>query len=215
MSRMIELFLSGWVHQRLSSNGQNLPIQKDFNKIYTVYSGGDDLLLVGPWETVIYFADELYKKFREFTCENEDITLSAGIAIVKPKLPVSKWAVIVNELLERSKSEGRDRLTLFNTTIKWEELGELIDFMNVLHKNMEGNEDSENNKNKPIITMGFLYRLLKYYRLYKRVIDHGDVRNLIYHSQMSYDIQRNIVKKFLDRTESNKDERAKEEITTK
>lgn len=210
MSRMIELFLSGWVHQRLSSNGKALPIQKDFNKIYTVYSGGDDLLLVGPWETIIYFADELNKKFREFTCKNEDVTLSAGIAIVKPKLPVSKWAVIVNELLERSKSKGRDRLTLFNTTIKWEELGDLIDFMNILHNNMEGNKNSEDISNKPIITMGFLYRLLKYYRLYKRVTEHGDVRNLIYHSQMSYDIQRNIVRKFLAGIESSKKDQTKE-----
>lgn len=204
MSRMIELFFSGWIHQRLSNNTDNLPIEKDFSKIYTVYSGGDDLLLVGPWETIIYFADELYKKFREFTCNNEDITLSAGIAIVKPKLPVSKWAYIVNELIERSKNAGRDRLTIFDTTIKWEELRDLIDFMNTLHENMEGNKSNSGDMGdkKSVITMGFLYRLLRYNYLYRTVIENGDVKNLVYHSQMAYDIQRNIVK-----------ERAKEEFT--
>ena len=190
-----------------------MPIEKDFSKIYTVYSGGDDLLLVGPWETIIYFADELYKKFREFTCNNEDITLSAGIAIVKPKLPVSKWAYIVNELIERSKNAGRDRLTIFDTTIKWEELGDLIDFMNTLHENMEGNKlNSEDiGDKKSVITMGFLYRLLRYNRLYRSVIEHGDVKNLVYHSQMAYDIRRNIVKKYLAGIESVKNKRAKEE----
>jgi CRISPR-associated protein Csm1 len=214
MSRMIELFFSGWIHQRLSNNTDNLPIEKDFSKIYTVYSGGDDLLLVGPWETIIYFADELYRKFREFTCKNEDITLSAGIAIVKPKLPVSKWAYIVNELIERSKNAGRDRLTIFDTTIKWKELGDLIDFMNTLHENMEGNKSNSEDigDKKSVITMGFLYRLLRYNRLYRSVIEHGDVRNLVYHSQMAYDIQRTIVREYLAGIEPDKKEEAKEEF---
>ncbi len=189
MSRMIELFFSGWVHGKLSDS-YGVGIEKDYSKIYTVYSGGDDLLLIGPWETIIYFADELYKNFRKFTCENEDITLSAGIAIVKPKTPVSQWAHLANELLECSKEQGRDRLTLFDTTIKWDALGSLINAMETLDKNMKRSDNAD-----PLVTKAFLHRLLGYFRRYKNVNE--DVSNVIYHSSMAYDIKRNIVNKYL------------------
>ncbi|GBE34642.1 hypothetical protein BMS3Bbin06_01171 [bacterium BMS3Bbin06] len=211
MSRMIELFLSGWIHHRLSTNSHNLPVQKDYRKIYTVYSGGDDLLLVGPWETIIYFARELYNKFREFTCNNEDITLSAGIAVVKPKIPVNEWARFVNGLLERSKKD-RDRLTLFDTTIKWEELNGLIDFMELLDKNMGRTGEGAKKERKPLVTMGFLYRLLRYNQLYRKAIEEKDVKSLIYYSQLSYDIRRNIIGKHLEGMEKGRRDKAIDEF---
>ncbi len=207
MSRMVDLFFSGWLHSVMSNNMMNIHKDKDnmdFSKIYTVYSGGDDLLLVGPWETIIYFADELYQKFRDFTCKNEDITLSAGIVVVKPKIPVNKWSAMANEALLKSKKMGRDRLTLFDTTIKWDELGDLIEFMEILHKEMP---DEELNQNKSLLTMGFLYRLLRYNQMYRRFIERGEVKNLIYLSHMAYDIKRNILDKFITGINGNESEK--------
>ena len=87
--------------------------------------------------------------------------------------------------------------------------------MNTLHENMEGNKlNSEDiGDKKSVITMGFLYRLLRYNLLYRSVIENGDVRNLVYHSQMAYDIQRNIVGKYLAGIE--KEEFMKDKLYTK
>ncbi|HRP61801.1 MAG TPA: hypothetical protein PK400_00745, partial [Phycisphaerales bacterium] len=50
--------------------------------LYTVFSGGDDLLLVGPWNTALDFAGHLHAQFME-QFRNDGLTLSAGVAIVK------------------------------------------------------------------------------------------------------------------------------------
>ncbi|GAH51884.1 unnamed protein product, partial [marine sediment metagenome] len=117
LSRMMDFFFSGYIYQTLSKKYQN---------IYTVYSGGDDLFLISDWETMIQFAKEMYSDFREFTCKNIDITLSSGITAIKPKFPIRRGADIVSELLEDSKNHGRDRITLFNTIVKWQDLTELF-----------------------------------------------------------------------------------------
>jgi len=40
------------------------------DKIYTVFSGGDDLCILGAWDAVINFACEFHKKFKDFTNNN-------------------------------------------------------------------------------------------------------------------------------------------------
>ena len=82
LSRMLELFFSGWMKEIMSENHKDKTIKEllsmegieeesfenylkgeqiDFGNIYTVYSGGDDLVMVGPWETMIIFSIFLNK----------------------------------------------------------------------------------------------------------------------------------------------------------
>jgi len=197
MSRMIDLFFAGWVEETLSIK---------YQEIYAVFSGGDDLFLVGPWERIIEFSEELYKNFRSFTCQNKNITLSAGIAILKPKFPIARGAKLVDELLEISKSggqgtiisettdadkEGRNCLTLFGTTLKWNELEKVIPFKDLLL-------DELKKKDSPFTT-SFLHRLLKYHQMYLNVKSKGMVKDLLYRSKMAYDIARNLRKEAKDK----------------
>jgi len=194
MSRMIDLFFAGWIEERLSVK---------FKELYTIFSGGDDLFLVGPWERIIEFYRELYKGFRSFTCQNENITLSAGVALLKPKIPIARGAKLIDELLETSKAgrkkgtideitdEGRrDCLTLFGTTLQWSELEKIIPFKNLLL-------DELKEKDSPFTT-SFLHRLLKYHQMYLNVRK-GMVEGLLYRPQMAYDIGRNLKKKHKDK----------------
>ena len=80
---------------------------------YIVYAGGDDLLIIGPWDQTVELAGRLYDDFRAYTCRNPDLTLSAGISLVKPHFPVQRFVELVSEALEKSKHAGRDRLTVF------------------------------------------------------------------------------------------------------
>jgi len=179
MSRMIDLFFSGWMYRILDET-------PEYHEIYTVYSGGDDLVVVGPWEKVIDFAQKLNHEFRSFTCNNENITLSAGIAIVAPKYPISASIEIAEEALTASKSAGKNCVTFFDTTIKWTELQRILEYKNLMHDGLNNFGD--------IFTTRFIHKLLHYQQMYFKA-KAGDVEKLIFHSRMRYDVRRNLEEK--------------------
>lgn len=206
LSRMLELFFSGWIGaimQKDATEIQQLILDCqpdvdinlfqqyldtgviDFKNIYTVYSGGDDLVLIGPWETMIVFAILLNAKFREYTCQSKSFTLSAGLAFVKPKFPIATAIREADALLEKSKSKGKNRITMFNTTIVWEKLAYLTDFFLFLNHRLT--------QNHPNLNTAFLHRVLRYQDLAKDFLGHQCVAGLKYVSLLSYDIGRNIV----------------------
>ncbi len=117
LSRMLDVFFSGYMQQLIEVN---------YPEIYTVYSGGDDILVIGPWDSIIKFADELNTKFHEFTGNNENLTLSAGITFVKHNYPVFRAAGMADDFLDISKDKGKDRLTVFGHTVKWSEVSNII-----------------------------------------------------------------------------------------
>ncbi len=53
-----------------------------------VYSGGDDLFIVGAWSDVLELAVDVRRAFREFVCGNPSVTISAGISIHKAGEPL-------------------------------------------------------------------------------------------------------------------------------
>ena len=188
LSRMIDLFFCGWVQDTISKDER-------FNKIYTVFSGGDDLLVLGPWETIIRFSYYLYQEFRKYVCENESVKISAGIVVVKPTFPIARGATLANELLKASKDEGRDRLTLFGTTVEWEFVPELIEFADLLTEKMkpiEIDKAGEKKEKKSKFTTAFLYRLLNYRNMYLDFKNRHSIRGLLYCSKLIYDVNRNI-----------------------
>jgi len=235
MSRMLELFFSGWINEAISGGDKETIInelvkiehvntvrfrsylEKDvinFKNIYTVYSGGDDMVLVGPWETMIIFSIFLNMQFRKYTCNNNFITLSAGLTFVKPKYPIASAIKQAEMLLVKSKKRnmlmesdvanqhqkktlkdmGKDAITLFGTTIKWDKLPELIHFFLFLNEKLNSNEETSDDK-KSNINTSFLHRLLEYHRMALRFLDDEKVGGLKYLSALSYDIGRNIVKR--------------------
>lgn len=96
-----------------------------FTNIYTVFAGGDDLFLIGPWNRIIEFAPVLRASFARFACGNPKITISAGIAVDKPGVPVPTMAERAESALEASKHGGKNSLTLFGETVTWDEFADL------------------------------------------------------------------------------------------
>ena len=155
--------------------------------IYTVYAGGDDLLLVGPWLEIVNFANKFYQRFKEFVGNNPDITLSAGISLLSASAPIPGAAEKAHSYLELSKDmKGKNAITVFDTTVHWDSLEELLKFADFL--------DTEINNEESRINVGFIYRLFKYRRMF---IDseEGKIEGLRFHSLMNYDIKRNIEQK--------------------
>lgn len=190
LSRELNVFFSGYLDNKLR--------QDDYQNVYTVYAGGDDLFLIGDWETMIKFSKEMYKDFRDFTCQKADITLSSGLVTIKPHFPIRRGADMVEEFLKTSKNKGRNRLTLFNTTIVWDKFDKLREFAVFLDRQLN-NESSG-------VKSGFIYRLLQYHKMFLSCVDEGKIEGLRFHSQMAYDIERNIVKRNKEKNIINPDE---------
>ncbi len=79
-----------------------------------VYSGCDDLFVVGAWNEVICFADDVREYFKRFTCDA--LSFSAGIGFFRHNYPIARIAFEAGELENFSKRrEGKDSVSLFGT----------------------------------------------------------------------------------------------------
>jgi len=207
LSRMIDLFFGGWVNATLATQ---------FKDCYTVYSGGDDLLLVGPWTTIVNLVQVLAERFAAFTGENPNVTLSAGIVVVKPKFPIAKSSRLADEMLKRAKQQ-RNALHLFGVTVEWgKPLADLLGRSDAtvspspqvapsradaqqgygvfLWRQSQKEGDLHGKR-------GFLYRLLRYSEMCRRYDEakQKNPRDLLYSSHLVYDLARNVKKMDGDR----------------
>jgi CRISPR-associated protein Csm1 len=173
LSRMLDVFFSGYV--------QTI-IRKDYPDLYTVYSGGDDLLVIGPWNTIIDFSEHLNSRFREFTCNNSNLTLSAGIALVKHNYPVFRSVDIADNALDKSKREEKNRLTVFGQTIGWDDLPEV----------MAESRKLEIWIGQKQVSSGFAMNLLTYSEMSHNYNLTGETKYLRFLPLMTYDIARNL-----------------------
>lgn len=83
-----------------------------------VYSGGDDVFVVGSWDDVVGFAVDLQKSLKEFS--QDTLTISGGIGIYPAKYPINNMARFTGELEECSKKyrneatkQEKNAITLF------------------------------------------------------------------------------------------------------
>lgn len=91
-------------------------------KIAIIYSGGDDIFVVGAWKDIIEFGVDLYNNLKEYT--QGTLTVSAGLGIYMPKYPISYMAEKTGELEDCSKKlDGKNAITLFdkNNSYHWDE----------------------------------------------------------------------------------------------
>ena len=189
LSRSLDLFFSGYFDYLLA---------KEYPDIYTVYSGGDDLLCLGPWDKVIDLASRVREKFRLYTCGSPSWTISTGIALAGPKTPVLTSVGYVDRLLDASKEiqgtdiipwpgEGasgattKDRITVFGTSSPWEHYSGLMQKGQWLSRLLKDGK----------INTSRIRRLLRYAEMFRDFQRTGDTRNLKYIYLLSYDIRRN------------------------
>lgn len=96
-----------------------------------IYAGGDDLFIVGRWDKVIDFAKLIHDRMiEEFKNESYidifnpskpqcHISISGGIAIVKPKYPIAKAAELAGKAEDAAKQGEKNAFNMFGKTISW------------------------------------------------------------------------------------------------
>ena len=168
---------------------------------YLVYAGGDDLLLIGPWRSVISLAKDMKKWFSEYVFDNPNITFSAGISFFRPKTPL-KWAVsradnALREAKNRKEENGgrsKNRLAInINEddgmfVFTWDEVAKKEGWFverieNILTVSVKAN----------VWGRGRLNRLLLLWRMAKRTLDSAktsSVEDYLYASYFRYMLNR-------------------------
>ena len=131
LSRQLSLFFKYYINDILS-NGKNdiLSKNKDRN-IVVVYSGGDDMFLIGAWNDVVQSGLDLKKAFDKFT--QNTLSISAGIGLYDSKYPINIMAKETGILEEYSKKYEKDgkiknAVTLFDESncYSWKEFEESV-----------------------------------------------------------------------------------------
>ena len=132
LSRQMSYFFKVYLNSLADRRDQNLPPSAGQlshgarPNLLFIYAGGDDLFITGSWNEVVDFAFDVYQSFRAYTGHHPDITLSGGISLNGPKYPLYQSADDAGAAEEAAKGNGRDSLTLFEQTFKWQEwLGEV------------------------------------------------------------------------------------------
>jgi CRISPR-associated protein Csm1 len=80
--------------------------------VTVVYSGGDDLFIVGAWSDVLELAVDVRRVFRQFACENPSVTLSAGVTLHKAGEPLylmAQRAGAAEEAAKNNRLDGRSK----------------------------------------------------------------------------------------------------------
>ena len=178
----------------------------DFNNVYTVFAGGDDLFLIGPWNSIIELAKNIHQTFADYVCQNKNITFSAGISLHKPHTTIDMMAQSSEELLEDAKSDGRNRLALFSVTTPWHRVHELAKIETVFEKWLDKNW----------ISRVMFYRLNEFIKMAekeKQMI----LKDEIHISEMACTKWRSLLAYSMDRNiggKADEKEKAKQEIMT-
>lgn len=188
--RMMDFFFSG----RLPALMADPPQGKNFDNIYTVFAGGDDLFLISDWQTALDFTAHIRKEFARYVGHNPALHFSAAHTLLKPRQPIRAGARIAEENLEAAKEAGRNRIALFSEVIPWEDYDTLAEYAQFLNQAIQKFNQGKEKKEKGGLSIQFVRRLLHYHALYKRSQE-GDVRALIYRSHLKYDVARNLDKR--------------------
>ncbi len=123
LSRHLDYFFKGYLNQ--------LWAKKYDDSAYIIYSGGDDLFIVGQWNAVFNYAADIQKEFTRWVCNNPALTISGGISLIGGSFPISKGAVFAAEAEEKAKEYSRpnpmgegtvkkNAISLFNKPLGWE-----------------------------------------------------------------------------------------------
>lgn len=135
---------------------------KKIPTIYLNYSEDNHLLAIGAYDDIINFTSDFENKFREWTCNNDDITLSGSINIIKPKYPIDRAITKSEEDIQIiQKCEG-NKIKIMNEVLLWDTDEKVIGFNELLDYSNKLDEYLENS----YVSKGFLYSLLQLRAMY-------------------------------------------------
>jgi CRISPR-associated protein Csm1 len=98
-----------------------------YRNVYLIYSGGDDMLAVGPWSDVVRFVDRLSVELEDLL--GGGLSFTAAISVEEPKAPVKVVMDSLSDVLRRAKKD-RDCVAVWRDRLRWESYRRAVEFAN-------------------------------------------------------------------------------------
>lgn len=184
LSRQLDAYFAIYLPNLLANNPR-------FRNVYTVFAGGDDLFLIGPWNIMADLALFLRERFGAYTCSNPALSFSAGITMHKVHTPVDKLAESAEKALESAKdADKKNSVTMFGQTVYWHEFENL----------MTSKERMQAWLDKSYISSSMMYRFNKFTELAgleKNALANGevyltDLNAMKWRAMFGYSLHRNL-----------------------
>ena len=116
LSFSMSLYFEGWVAQlcrRINDKYQD-------KAVYGVYSGGDDLFIVGRWDVMPKLAQWIHDDLSRYATSNPRVHISAGITLHGDKYPLYQAAEEAEDALDQAKkADGKNSLCFMDEVLPW------------------------------------------------------------------------------------------------
>lgn len=177
LSRQMNAFFATWLPWEC---------EKNFPSTYTVFAGGDDFFLIGPWLSTIRLAQDMRHQFRRFVAENDHIHFSAGLSMTKPGFPIGHLAHLAEQALDEAKGFNPNKIekppknsvNIFGESVFWKQMDSLLELEEDLRKLTQEVE----------LSTGYLYDLLRFAEMAGKVSKHPE--NALWHAYFAYRTRR-------------------------
>lgn len=176
-SRMLDRFFTAYLPHLMAT-------EEEFSDTYTVFSGGDDLFLIGPWTKTFRLADRIYEAFRKYTCSNPDITMCGTLNLMKSRHPVNYMAEVAEHGLDKAKLESaaKDSLHLWGEIVSWSRFPSIMKLKDELDRLI--------NDPKSKVSRGLVYDFLTLKDMRKKFLEKRVLRCGAYASLFRYKLGR-------------------------
>jgi len=142
LSRMMDFFFTGQLAHLL---------EREFPSTYTVYAGGDDLLLISPWRQALELVERLRTRFGQWTANNPNVTLSAAMELIRSNHPLNRAVWAAEERLAAAKTAGRNRVSAIDAQpLPWNDFAHQIGRGKQLAERLRAGD----------LTTGFVHQIL-------------------------------------------------------
>jgi CRISPR-associated protein Csm1 len=156
--------------------------ETEYKNTYTVFAGGDDFFLMGPWLSQIKLARQMRQAFQCYVADNSELHFSAGISTTKPGLPIGQLSEMAESALEQAKAHNpknekpapKDAVTCFNQTMSWAEFSAL----ELRRKRLQDLHQEMN------LSTGYVYGLLTLINMHEKITERPE--NALWHSYFAY-----------------------------
>ncbi len=126
LSFAVSLYFEGWVSRLVED-------ARTGGRVYTIYSGGDDLFFVGSWDAMLELAIRIRADLTKYAAGHPGIHASAGVALVGGKYPLSQAAQDAEEAEKAAKNlvwwnedrirNEKDAIAFLAQPVPWQSFG--------------------------------------------------------------------------------------------
>jgi CRISPR-associated protein Csm1 len=112
LSFQLSLFFEGWMKVICAQDGRA-------GLVYTVYTGGDDAFLLGPWDIMPELAQAIAAQFSAYTGQHPALHMSTGMSFIGGKYPIYQAADDALAALEAAKQAGKNAFHFLGKNWPW------------------------------------------------------------------------------------------------